>query len=280
MIVTRGGIIKKTPFSEYSNIRQNGLRAVNLREDDELISVMETDGEKDIIVGTRDGCPSSSARGRAADGPCLDGVRAIKLRPGDEVVSACICERDRQVLVITEKGYGKRTNAAEYRLQTRGGIGLKSMNITEKTGKMCGLLIVDGTEDIMLINDAGVVIRMSVDEISLIGRSTQGVRVMRVDEDTKVVGVAKIVESEEDESAEPEGCGCARRGISGRIEFIIDYLPDDNKGHIRCKKCGTAYTLETSKQQLTQDPEAMLRVFSVRRRANADGKVDMPWEKA
>ena len=86
------------------------------------------------------------------------------------------------------------------------------MNITEKTGKMCGLLIVDGTEDIMLINDAGVVIRMSVDEISLIGRSTQGVRVMRVDEDTKVVCVAKIVESEEDESAEPEGCGCAPQG--------------------------------------------------------------------
>ena len=213
VIVTRGGIIKKTPFSEYSNIRQNGLRAVNLREDDELISVMETDGEKDIIVGTRDGMSIIFREGDVRPmGRVSTGVRAIKLRPGDEVVSACICERDRQVLVITEKGYGKRTNAAEYRLQTRGGIGIKSMNITEKTGKMCGLLIVDGTEDIMLINDAGVVIRMSVDEISLIGRSTQGVRVMRVDEDTKVVCVAKIVESEEDESAEPEGCGCAPQG--------------------------------------------------------------------
>ena len=213
VIVTRGGIIKKTPFSEYSNIRQNGLRAVNLREDDELISVMATDGEKDIIVGTRDGMSIIFREGDVRPmGRVSTGVRAIKLRPGDEVVSACICERDRQVLVITEKGYGKRTNAAEYRLQTRGGIGLKSMNITEKTGKMCGLLIVDGTEDIMLINDAGVVIRMSVDEISLIGRSTQGVRVMRVDEDTKVVCVAKIVESEEDESAEPEGCGCAPQG--------------------------------------------------------------------
>ena len=133
------------------------------------------------------------------------GVRAMKLRPGDEVVSACICEKDKQVLVITENGYGKRTEAVEYRLQSRGGIGLKSMNITEKTGKMCGLLIVDGTEDIMLISDAGVVIRMSVEEISLIGRSTQGVRVMRLGEDTKVVCVAKIVESEEDESAEPDG---------------------------------------------------------------------------
>ncbi|CAK7052515.1 MAG: DNA gyrase subunit A [Desulfovibrio sp.] len=213
VIVTRGGIIKKTPFSEYSNIRQNGLKAVNLREDDELISVMETDGSKDIIVGTRDGMSIIFSEENVRPmGRVSTGVRAIKLRPGDEVVSACICEKEQQVLVITEKGYGKRTNAAEYRLQTRGGIGLKSMNITEKTGKMCGLLIVDGTEDIMLINDAGIVIRMSVDEISLIGRSTQGVRVMRVDEDTKVVCVAKIVESEDDETEDPEGCGCAADG--------------------------------------------------------------------
>lgn len=210
VIVTKGGIIKKTPFGEYSNIRQNGLKAVNLREGDELISVMETDGTKDIIVGTRDGMSIIFSEDDVRPmGRVSTGVRAMKLRPGDEVVSACICEKDKQVLVITENGYGKRTEAVEYRLQSRGGIGLKSMNITEKTGKMCGLLIVDGTEDIMLISDAGVVIRMSVEEISLIGRSTQGVRVMRLGEDTKVVCVAKIVESEEDESAEPDGCGCA-----------------------------------------------------------------------
>ncbi len=206
VIVTKGGIIKKTPFGEYSNIRQNGLKAVNLREGDELISVMETDGTKDIIVGTRDGMSIIFSEDDVRPmGRVSTGVRAMKLRPGDEVVSACICEKDKQVLVITENGYGKRTEAVEYRLQSRGGIGLKSMNITEKTGKMCGLLIVDGTEDIMLISDAGVVIRMSVEEISLIGRSTQGVRVMRLGEDTKVVCVAKIVESEEDESAEPDG---------------------------------------------------------------------------
>ncbi|WP_434542806.1 DNA gyrase subunit A [Christensenella massiliensis] len=206
VIVTKGGIIKKTPFGEYSNIRQNGLKAVNLREGDELISVMETDGTKDIIVGTRDGMSIIFSEDDVRPmGRVSTGVRAMRLRPGDEVVSACICEKDKQVLVITENGYGKRTEAVEYRLQSRGGIGLKSMNITEKTGKMCGLLIVDGTEDIMLISDAGVVIRMSVEEISLIGRSTQGVRVMRLGEDTKVVCVAKIVESEEDESAEPDG---------------------------------------------------------------------------
>ncbi|MEA5003342.1 MAG: DNA gyrase subunit A [Christensenella sp.] len=208
VIVTKGGVIKKTPFSEYSNIRQNGLRAVNLREDDELISVMETDGSKNIVVGTRNGMSIIFNEENVRPmGRVSTGVRAIKLRAGDEVVDACIVEKDKQILVITENGYGKRTEASEYRLQTRGGIGLKTMNITDKTGKMCGLKIVDGSEEIMLINDAGVVIRMSVDEISLIGRSTQGVRLMRVDDETKVVCVAKFVENEYDE-ADPEGCGC------------------------------------------------------------------------
>ncbi|MEG2957124.1 MAG: DNA gyrase C-terminal beta-propeller domain-containing protein, partial [Christensenellaceae bacterium] len=110
-----------------------------------------------------------------------------------------IAEDEKQVLVVTENGYGKRTNIEEYRMQTRGGIGLKCMNITEKTGLMCGLKMVDGSEDIMLINDAGVVIRMAVEGISLIGRSTQGVRVMRVDDETKVVCVAKVGETEEEE---------------------------------------------------------------------------------
>lgn len=212
VIVTKGGVIKKTPFSEYSNIRQNGLKAVNLREGDELISVMETDGDKRIIVGTRDGMSIIFSEDDVRPmGRVSTGVRAIRLRPGDEVVAACIAEKDKQVLVITEKGYGKRTEASEYRLQSRGGIGLKSMNITDKTGKMCGLLIVDGSEEIMLINDAGVVIRMSVDEISVIGRSTQGVRLMRVGDDTKVVCVTKFVENEYDEE-DPEGCGCAPEG--------------------------------------------------------------------
>ena len=161
-----------------------------------------------MVVGTRDGMSIIFNEENVRPmGRVSTGVRAIKLREGDEVVDACIVEKDQQILVITENGYGKRTQASEYRLQTRGGIGLKTMNITEKTGKMCGLKIVDGSEEIMLINDAGVVIRMSVDEISLIGRSTQGVRLMRVDDETKVVCVAKFVENEYDD-ADPEGCGC------------------------------------------------------------------------
>ncbi len=203
--ITKGGIIKKTPFSEYQNIRQNGLRAVNLREDDELIAVMETDGSQSIVVGTQQGMAiifkeeDVRTMGRVATG-----VRAIKLRTGDCVVDASIAEQDKQVLVITQNGYGKRTQIDEYRLQTRGGIGLKAMNITEKTGQMVGLKMVDGSEEIMLINDAGVVIRMNVEEISLIGRSTQGVRLMRVDEETNVVCVELIVETEGNNDADAQ----------------------------------------------------------------------------
>lgn len=231
MIVTKRGVVKKTPFTEYSNIRQNGLKAVNLRDDDELISVMETDGSKQIIVGTRDGMSIIfSEEDVRPMGRVATGVRAIKLRAGDSVVDACISEKDKQILVITEKGYGKRTLASEYRLQSRGGIGLKSMNITDKTGKLCGLKVVDGTEDIMLINDAGVVIRMSVEEISLIGRSTQGVRLMRVDDDTKVVCVAKIVETENDDE-ELEGCGCAEQedGQAPQAEETPEAGPESEK---------------------------------------------------
>lgn len=231
MIVTKRGVVKKTPFTEYSNIRQNGLKAVNLRDDDELISVMETDGSKQIIVGTRDGMSIIfSEEDVRPMGRVATGVRAIKLRAGDSVVDACISEKDKQILVITEKGYGKRTLASEYRLQSRGGIGLKSMNITDKTGKLCGLKVVDGTEDIMLINYAGVVIRMSVEEISLIGRSTQGVRLMRVDDDTKVVCVAKIVETENDDE-ELEGCGCAEQedGQAPKAEETPEAEPESEK---------------------------------------------------
>jgi DNA gyrase subunit A len=209
VIVTRGGLIKKTAVDEYQNIRQSGLRAVNLREGDELIAVMETDGKQNIIVGTKQGMSvrfhESAVR---AVGRTAMGVRAIRLREGDGVVGACIAEEGKQVLAITENGYGKRTELSEYRLQNRGGIGIKAMNVTDKTGPLCGMKMVAGDEDIMLINDAGVVIRMNVGEISVIGRSTQGVRLMRVDEETKVVCVEKIVEENgggEEGAEAPEG---------------------------------------------------------------------------
>ncbi len=209
VMITRGGVIKKTEMSAYANIRQNGLIAVGLREGDELIAVLKTDGEKRIIVGTRQGMSITfNEKDVRPMGRTATGVRAINLREGDCVIGAGIIETENQVLVITENGYGKRTPAEEYKEQTRGGIGLKTINITEKTGPMCGILVVDGTEEIMIINDAGVVIRTRVEEISVFGRDTQGVRLMKIEEGTKVVCVEKIVEEEgdgEDAAAEDSG---------------------------------------------------------------------------
>lgn len=206
VMITKGGVIKKTDMRAFANIRQNGLIAVGLREGDELIAVLKTDGERNIVVGTQKGMSITfNEKDVRPMGRNATGVRAISLREGDAVIGAGIMEADKQVLVITENGYGKRTYAEEYKEQIRGGIGVKTMNVTEKTGLMCGILVVDGTEDLMLISDAGIVIRMRVDEISIFGRDTQGVRVMKMEEGAHVVCVEKIVEeevSETDEEAE------------------------------------------------------------------------------
>ena len=205
VIITKQGIIKKTEMSAYANIRQNGLIAVNLREGDELVSVFQTDGTKRIIVGTANGMSITfDEKDARAMGRVATGVRAITLREGDRVVGAGVLEDDKQALAITENGYGKRTPAEEYKTQTRGGIGIKTINMTEKTGHLCGLKVIDGTEDIMMISDAGVVIRISAQEISLFGRDTQGVRVMKLDGDSKVVCVEKIEPDEESEETTEE----------------------------------------------------------------------------
>ncbi len=205
VMVTKEGYIKKTSMSEYAKIRQSGLRAVGLRDDDELIRVFQTSGKDDIIVGTRNGL---SIRFSEEDvrpmGRTAMGVKAISLKPGDEIVDAAIIVPDCDIFVITENGFGKRTKEEEYRTQVRGGIGVKTINITDKTGLMCGLKVVEGDEDILVINDAGIIIRMNTSDISVFGRSTQGVRVMRVTDDTKVVGLAKVPKNEDEEETEAQ----------------------------------------------------------------------------
>jgi DNA gyrase subunit A len=202
VMVTKNGFIKKTEMKEYIKIRQSGLRAIGLRDDDELINVFQTNGDDDIIVGSKNGL---SIRFNEQDvrpmGRTAMGVKAISLKTGDELVDAAIITPDCDIFVITENGFGKRTKESEYRTQVRGGIGVKTINITEKTGQLCGLKVVDGNEDIMIINNAGIIIRMNTAEISVFGRGTQGVRVMRVAEEIKVVCVAKVpkgVDEEED----------------------------------------------------------------------------------
>ena len=205
IFTTKTGVTKRTPVSQFANIRTNGLIAIGLREDDELISVRLTDGTKQIIIGTQDGMlvrfkeDDIRSMGRTAGG-----VRGIKLREGDFVVGMEIIEPGQEILTVTEKGYGKRTPEIEYRLQSRGGVGLKTMQITDKNGKMCAVKTVDGSEDLMLITINGMLIRMDVNDISVIGRSTQGVRLLRLADDETVATVARVKKDEDQPEAAEE----------------------------------------------------------------------------
>ncbi|HEL1017268.1 TPA: DNA gyrase subunit A [Streptococcus equi subsp. zooepidemicus] len=199
---TKQGIVKRTEVSEFSNIRQNGLRALNLKEGDELINVLLTNGQEDIIIGTRSGYSvrfnEATIRGM---GRSATGVRGVKLREEDWVVGASRINDKQEVLVITENGYGKRTSAAEYPTKGRGGKGIKTANITAKNGQLAGLMTVDGNEDIMVITTKGVIIRTNVSSISQTGRSTLGVKVMRLDTDSKIVTFTLVQAEDNDPTA-------------------------------------------------------------------------------
>ena len=202
---TRQGLVKRTNVAEFSNIRQNGLKALNLRDEDELINVFLTDGNTDVIIGTKYGYSVRFNEAVVRNmGRSATGVRGVNLRDGDKVVGASVITDQDEVLVITEKGYGKRTMASEYPTKGRGGKGIKTANITEKNGPLAGLLTVKGDEDLMIITDTGVMIRTSVGNISQTGRSTQGVKVMRLDQDAKIVTFTTVQPEEKDEEVVEE----------------------------------------------------------------------------
>ena len=204
VMITKHGIIKKTDMSGYANIRRGGINAINLNEGDELISVFITDGTKDIFIATNHGMGIRFNENDARPmGRTATGVRGIKLKGDDFVVGAAIIDDDCMVLNVTEKGYGKRTNADEFKVQLRGGTGVKIQNVTEKTGKLVGISIVKGKEELMMITSEGVIIRIRTNEISNIGRVSQGVKLMNLAEGVKVVSIAKIDEEYiEEETAE------------------------------------------------------------------------------
>lgn len=195
---TKQGIVKRTSIQEYRNIRTNGIIALTLRGDDELIGVKLTSNEEDIVIGTREGM---LIRFKESDirvmGRTAGGVIGIRLREEDYVIGMDLLSEEYEVLVVTEKGYGKRTPAAEYRIQTRGGLGLKTAQITEKNGKLVAMKSVEGTEDIMIITGHGIIIRMDINDISVFGRNTQGVRLIRIDEGEFVATVAKVVKEDD-----------------------------------------------------------------------------------
>ena len=202
---TRQGLVKRTNVSEFSNIRQNGLKALNLRDEDELINVFLTDGNTDVIIGTKYGYSVRFNEAVVRNmGRSATGVRGVNLREGDKVVGASVVTDQDEVLIITEKGYGKRTMASEYPTKGRGGKGIKTANITEKNGPLAGLLTVKGDEDLMIITDTGVMIRTGVANISQTGRSTQGVKVMRLDQDAKIVTFTTVQPDEKDEEVVEE----------------------------------------------------------------------------
>jgi DNA gyrase subunit A len=197
---TLKGVSKRTPVTEFLNIRSNGLKAISLKEDDEVINVSITDGQQNIIIGTHKGYAVSFKEGDVRSmGRSATGVRGIRLRDDDYVVGAAILKPASKVLVITEKGYGKQTPATEYPIKGRGGKGIKTANITEKNGPLAGLVTVEGTEDVMLITDRGVMIRFDVNNVSTTGRATLGVHVIKTDENSKVATMAIVDEAEVEE---------------------------------------------------------------------------------
>ena len=197
---TRAGIVKRTSVKEFANIRQNGLKALNLKDEDELINVLLTQEDMDIIIGTKLGYAvrfnQSTVRSMSRS---ATGVRGVNLREGDTVVGASVITDQDEVLIITEKGYGKRTVATEYPTKGRGGKGMKTANVTDKNGPLSGLLTVTGDEDLMIITDKGVMIRTNVANISQTGRSTMGVKVMRLDQDAKIVTFTTVAAAEKEE---------------------------------------------------------------------------------
>lgn len=201
--VTKYGTVKRTKVSEFKNIRRSGLIALTLKDNDELINVLTTDGQQNILIGTHLGyAVTFNEKDVRAMGRSAAGVRGINLRENDYVVGAEVLEPNDEVLVISEKGYGKRTPASEYPVKGRGGKGIKTANITEKNGPLAGVTVVKGNEDIMAITDAGVMIRFQLSDVSQTGRSTLGVRLIKVDDKAKVASLTKVVDQNDEENSE------------------------------------------------------------------------------
>ena len=209
VMITRNGTVKRLPMNTLRNLRNNGLRVITLEDGDELMVVRETDGTKNILIATHDGMAVCFAETDVRlTGRSSMGVRGIRLRPGDYVVGGARATQGRAVLTITEHGYGKRTPVEEYRITNRGGIGIKNYAVTSKTGRVVGIKVVDGTEDLLLVTQSGTLLRTGVESIRLAGRATQGVIVMRLKEEgDRVIAMAladKESENDSTQSAEEE----------------------------------------------------------------------------
>ena len=203
--ITKKGLIKKTALNEFDTKRTTGLIAINLKDEDELIAIKQSTGSNNIIIVTKKGkCISFSEKDVRPMGRIASGVRAIKLDKDDEVVSMELVEPEQQLMVVTENGFGKRTPVEEYKIQVRGGKGLLTYDKAKfsKTGALIGAMVVDESDEILMINSDGIIIRIRASEVSILGRATQGVKIMKVDEGSKIVAIAKAIRDDEDEVEE------------------------------------------------------------------------------
>ena len=212
LFVTRNGVVKRTDLTAFSNVRANGIIALGIEDGDALVSVKITDGTKDVLISTAQGMSIRFAETEVRSmGRAAYGVKGITLEAGDEVVSAEVVEKGATLMTVTENGYGKRTEETEYRTQGRGGKGIIDIKTTERNGRVVGAVQVTDDSEVMLVTNSGVLIRMKVNEISVIGRNTQGVRLITLDDDKqKVVGLSLLPKVKEDEAESgPEGSGGA-----------------------------------------------------------------------
>jgi len=201
-MATKNGMVKKTPMTEYANVRKNGLQAIVLREGDELIEVKATDNTEDIILATKKGmCIRFKETDVRVTGRVSIGVIGMKFDEDDEVIGMQMVSQGECLLVVSENGMGKRTYVSEFTAQNRGGKGIRCYKITEKTGALIGAKLVDDDREIMLITNEGIIIRMAVNDISIIGRNTSGVKLMNIDQDSdvRVASIAKVRESSQDD---------------------------------------------------------------------------------
>lgn len=198
--VTKNGIIKKTPLSQYDTTRKTGIIAMNLKDDDQLIDIKQTTGTNNVIIVTKHGkCICFSENDVRSMGRIAGGVRAIKLEKDDEVVSMELVEPGQMLLVVTENGYGKRTPVKDYKIQVRGGKGLLTYDKGKfkKTGALIGAMVVDDDDEVLLINSEGIIIRIRASEVSKLGRATQGVKIMKVEDETTIVAMAKVIKEDD-----------------------------------------------------------------------------------
>lgn len=222
VFVTKKGLIKRSALSNFNRINRNGKIAIKFRDDDELIAVRLTDGEKHILIGT---AQASLIRFKETDVRAMSriaaGVKGIRLRDGDEVIGLDVADDDNQdeILVVTEKGYGKRTSIEDYRLSNRGGMGVKTAKLTERNGRLVCITTVEGDEDLMVVTNQGVIIRMEVSNISVNGRMAQGVRLIRLDEEQYVSTVAKVKKESEDIEADEHTTASE---ASDDVEVVVD----------------------------------------------------------